>query len=131
MAPVFSDNDGQFPSFRRYISSNSSLAPVWLCLLIVLRACSPTQVILWQFFTFLLFSFSISNNKFLFLFPEIGIKCYLFLHFKCCNPHCTKNEVFHYGFVQFPADLVKFTEEIRNRKLHFLCNAVSCAFAID
>ena len=40
--------------------------------------------------------------------------------------HCTKNEVFHYGFFQqmrpnpqFPTDLVTFTEEIRNGKLHF------------
>ena len=32
-----------------------------------------------------------------------------------------KNEVFHYGFLQVPADLVTFTEEIHNRKLHFLC----------
>ena len=30
--------------------------------------------------------------------------------------HCTKNEVFHYGF---PEDLVTFTEEIHNGKLHF------------
>ena len=43
--------------------------------------------------------------------------------------HCTKNKVFHYGFLQyiwpnpqFPADLVTFTEEIRNGKLHFLCS---------
>ena len=33
--------------------------------------------------------------------------------------HCTKNEVFHYGF---PGDLVTFTEEIYNGKLHFLCS---------
>ena len=26
---------------------------------------------------------------------------------------------------QFPADLVKFTEEILNGKLHFLCSALS------
>ena len=41
--------------------------------------------------------------------------------------HCTKNEVFHYGFLQqmwlkpqFPADLVTFTEEILNGRLYFL-----------
>ena len=41
--------------------------------------------------------------------------------------HCTKNKVFHYGFIQWmwpspqeTADLVTFTEEILNRKLHFL-----------
>ena len=46
--------------------------------------------------------------------------------------HCTKNEVFHYGFLQsmWPnpqetADLVTFTEEIRNGKLHFLCSECS------
>ena len=33
--------------------------------------------------------------------------------------YCTKNEVFH-----FPADLVTFTEEILNGKLHFLCSDV-------
>ena len=33
---------------------------------------------------------------------------------------CTKNKVFHCGFLQFPADLVTFTEEILNEKLHFL-----------
>ena len=45
------------------------------------------------------------------------------------NKHCTKNKVFHYGFLQymwpyplFPTDLVTFTEEIRNGKLHFLCS---------
>ena len=43
--------------------------------------------------------------------------------------HSTKNEVFHWGFLQdmwpnmpFRADLVKFTEEIFNGKLHFLCS---------
>ena len=43
--------------------------------------------------------------------------------------HCTKNEVFHYVFLQwmwpnpqFSADLVTFTEEICNGKLHFLCS---------
>ena len=43
--------------------------------------------------------------------------------------HCTKNAVFHWGFLQyvwpnmsFCADLVKFTEEILNGKLHFLCS---------
>ena len=35
-----------------------------------------------------------------------------------------KNEVFHYGFLQVPADLVTFTEEIHNRKLHFLCSEI-------
>ena len=33
--------------------------------------------------------------------------------------YCTKNEVFH-----FPADLVTFTEEILNGKLHFLCSVL-------
>ena len=44
-----------------------------------------------------------------------------------CSWHCTENEVFHYRFSQqmWPktlktADLVTFTEEIRNGKLHFL-----------
>ena len=43
--------------------------------------------------------------------------------------HCTKNEVFYSGFLQkmLPnpqetADLVIFTEEINNGKLHFLCS---------
>ena len=42
----------------------------------------------------------------------------------------TKNEVFHLGFLQYmwpnpreTADLVTFTEEIPNGKLHFLCSA--------
>ena len=40
--------------------------------------------------------------------------------------HCTENEVFHLGFVhihiQFPAELVTFTEEILNGKLpSFFC----------
>ena len=43
--------------------------------------------------------------------------------------HCTKNEVFHYRFLRFPADLVTFTEEIYNRKLHFLCS-VFCSLLI-
>ena len=34
-----------------------------------------------------------------------------------------KNEVFHYGF-QETAHFVTFTEEIRNGKLHFLCNSL-------
>ena len=43
--------------------------------------------------------------------------------------HCTKNQVFHYGFLQQiwlnlqkTADLITFTEEIRNAKLPFLCS---------
>ena len=38
--------------------------------------------------------------------------------------HCTKNEVFYWGFLQqmWPADLVTFTEESLHRKLHFLCS---------
>ena len=43
--------------------------------------------------------------------------------------HCTKNEVFYYGFLQsvwpspqFPEDLITFTEEILNGKLHLLCS---------
>ena len=43
--------------------------------------------------------------------------------------HCTKSQVFHYRFLQkmWPnpqetADLVTFTEEILNGKLHFLCS---------
>ena len=36
--------------------------------------------------------------------------------------HCAKNKVFHYRFLQFPADLVTFTEEICNGKLHVLCS---------
>ena len=30
---------------------------------------------------------------------------------------------------QFPADLVTFTEEIVNRKLHFLCNGTRTYFS--
>ena len=35
--------------------------------------------------------------------------------------HCTKNDVFHV-VLQQTADLVTFTEEILNGKLHFLCS---------
>ena len=44
--------------------------------------------------------------------------------------HCTANGVFHQRFLQwmwpnsqFPVDLLTFTEEILNGKLHFLCSA--------
>ena len=47
------------------------------------------------------------------------------------NIHCTKNEVFHKGFLQsmWPnpqqiADLVTFTEENLNGELHFLCHDI-------
>ena len=47
--------------------------------------------------------------------------------------HCTKNEVFHYGFLQliwpnpqFSADLVTLTEEILTGKLQFL-RSVDCS----
>ena len=43
--------------------------------------------------------------------------------------HCTKNGAFHWGVLQWmwvnpqeTADLVRFTEEILNGKLHFLYN---------
>ena len=36
-----------------------------------------------------------------------------------------KNEVFHQGFLQFPADLVTFTKEIIDEKLRFLCSVMS------
>ena len=46
---------------------------------------------------------------------------------KLREDNCTKNEVFHEGFLQqmwpspqFPVDLVTFIEEILNEKLHFL-----------
>ena len=46
--------------------------------------------------------------------------------------HYTKNEVFHQGFFQeiwqnpqFLTNLLKFTEEIFKRKVHFLCSALS------
>ena len=49
--------------------------------------------------------------------------------------HCTKNEVFHYGFLEymwpnphFPMDLVRFTKEIRNGKLNFLCSKRDLAY---
>ena len=46
--------------------------------------------------------------------------------------HCTKNEVFHEGFLKdFPqetADSVTLTEEILNRKLHFLGSYISFQF---
>ena len=42
-------------------------------------------------------------------------------------PHCTKNEVFQQGYfckyhqiLELPADLVTFTKEILDLKLHFL-----------
>ena len=41
--------------------------------------------------------------------------------FNLFNIHCSKNEVFYLGFLQFLADLVVFTEEIFNGK-HFLCS---------
>ena len=31
-------------------------------------------------------------------------------------------QVFHLEFLQFPVDLVTFSEEVLNRKLHFLCS---------
>ena len=36
--------------------------------------------------------------------------------------HCTKNEVFHYSIKDI--DLVTFTEEILNGKLHFACSVI-------
>ena len=36
--------------------------------------------------------------------------------------HCTKNEVFHYSIKDL--DLVTFTEEIVNGKLHFACSVI-------
>ena len=51
------------------------------------------------------------------------------LYVNCHRFHCTKNEVFHYGYLeymwpnpQFLADFVTFTEEIRNKKLLILCS---------
>ena len=38
-----------------------------------------------------------------------------------------KNKVFHYGFLQETADLVTFTEEICDGKLHFLCSDINNA----
>ena len=41
--------------------------------------------------------------------------------------HCTKNEVFHQGFLKqtnvFLVDFVTFTGEILDGKLHFFCSA--------
>ena len=42
-------------------------------------------------------------------------KTVLFIKVKVCLIHCTKNE-------QETADLVTFTEEILNGRLHFLCS---------
>ena len=42
------------------------------------------------------------------------------LNAKLRKSRCTKNEVFHKGFL--PADLVTLTEEILYGKLHFLCS---------
>ena len=44
--------------------------------------------------------------------------------------HCTKNEILIKDFFSKcdPADLVPFTEEILNEKLHFLCSASSYIF---
>ena len=68
------------------------------------------------------------------------LKNVIFVRENSANPHewlpylsydypCTKNEVLHKGFLQqmwqnpqFPADLVTFTGEILNGKLHFLCS---------
>ena len=55
------------------------------------------------------------------------------------NKHCTKNEVFYWGFLQlmwpnqqFLADLITFTKEILNEKRHFLycdsCMPQACNF---
>ena len=40
------------------------------------------------------------------------------------HKHCAKNQIFQEGFLQETADLVTFTEEIPNRKLHFLCSEI-------
>ena len=79
----------------------------------------------------LLFSFCRLN-----IFPWLSVflpfySSYEFLFVASSNPisHCTKNEAFHKGFIQqmwlnlqLFADLVTFTGEILNRKLHFLCS---------
>ena len=44
--------------------------------------------------------------------------------------HCTKNEFFHYGFLQETADLVTFTENIFNGKLEFLCSGSSASVRV-
>ena len=71
----------------------------------------------------------------LMLFDESICKPLKFI-FKLClaQAHCTKNEVFHEGFIQQmwpnpqePADLVTFTEEIFNGKLNF-CAVVIFSF---
>ena len=42
----------------------------------------------------------------------------------------TKNQVFHDGFLQTPADLVIFTGKIYDGKLHFLCSGDSNLFPL-
>ena len=58
-----------------------------------------------------LLNFQITFSKFLYL--SSLILCFFLL-----RNHCTKK-------MQFPADLVTFTEEILNEKLHFLCSVSS------
>ena len=61
-----------------------------------------------------------------------GIVLFLILQSSSQITHCTKYEVFHYGSLlymwrnpQFPTDLVTFTEEILNEKLHFLSSVTT------
>ena len=58
----------------------------------------------------------------------------LLIFFTKLSFDCTKNEVFHQGFLQrmwpkFPAGLVTFTEEILNEKPHFLCS-IYCVYDV-
>ena len=50
-------------------------------------------------------------------------------YFKLWSSHCTKSDVFHWGFLQLMwpnpqkiTDLVTSAEEVLSRKLHFLFN---------
>ena len=59
----------------------------------------------------------------------IGVTAFNNCPFNNFQKHCTKNEIFHWGFLQWMwpnpqeiTDLVTFTEEILNGKLHFLCS---------
>ena len=79
---------------------------------------TPFIVLRFSFEIIVLFCYFSSTLQFQWILRDMSI-----------NLRCTKNEVFHQGFLQemlpnpqFPADLITFTEEILNGKLHFLCS---------
>ena len=79
---------------------------------------TPFIVLRFSFEIIVLFCYFSSTLQFQWILRDMSI-----------NLRCTKNEVFHQGFLQemlpnpqFPADLITFTEEILTGKLHFLCS---------